>query len=48
MFVRDWMTKNPKVVPSKTPVMEAMQVLREGGYPVKSNDAFCLRPQLLA
>jgi acetoin utilization protein AcuB len=32
MFVRDWMTKNPKVVPSKTPVMEAMQVLREGGY----------------
>jgi acetoin utilization protein AcuB len=32
MFVRDWMTKNPKTVPSKTPVMEAMQVLREGGY----------------
>ncbi|MGL4611036.1 MAG: CBS and ACT domain-containing protein [Trueperaceae bacterium] len=32
MFVRDWMTKNPKTVPSKTPVMEAMQILREGGY----------------
>jgi acetoin utilization protein AcuB len=32
MFVRDWMTKNPKTVPSKTPVMEAMQMLREGGY----------------
>jgi acetoin utilization protein AcuB len=32
MFVRDWMTKNPKTVPSKTPVMEAMQLLREGGY----------------
>jgi acetoin utilization protein AcuB len=32
MFVRDWMTKNPKTVPGKTPVMEAMQLLREGGY----------------
>ncbi len=32
MFVRDWMTKNPKTVPSKTPVLEAMQALREGGY----------------
>ncbi len=32
MFVRDWMTKTPKTVPSKTPVMEAMQILREGGY----------------
>lgn len=32
MFVREWMTHNPKVIPSKTPVMEAMQLLREGGF----------------
>lgn len=32
MFVREWMTAEPRTVNSKTPVMEAMQVLREGGY----------------
>lgn len=32
MFVKEWMTPNPKVLPSKTPVMEAMQHLREGGF----------------
>ena len=41
MFVKEWMTPNPKMVSSKTPVMEAMQILREGGFrrlPVVDND----------
>lgn len=32
MLVRDWMTPDPHVVPPSTAVMEAMQLLREGGY----------------
>lgn len=32
MLVAQWMTKAPKSVSSKTPVMEAMQLLRKGGY----------------
>ncbi len=32
MFVSEWMTANPQTVSSKTPVMEAMQLLRKGGY----------------
>jgi len=32
MLVRDWMTKDPHVVPPSTPVMEAMQLLRDEGY----------------
>ncbi len=32
MLVKEWMTPNPNVVSSKTPVMEAMQVLRKGGF----------------
>jgi acetoin utilization protein AcuB len=32
MFVSEWMTPNPKTVSSKTPVIEAMHILREGGY----------------
>jgi len=32
MLVSEWMTKDPHVVSSKTPVMEAMQMLRQGGY----------------
>jgi len=32
MLVRDWMTKDPHTVPPSTPVMEAMQALREAGY----------------
>lgn len=32
MLIREWMTENPKTVSSKTPVMEAMQMLRTGGY----------------
>ena len=32
MFVKEWMTANPKTVSSKTPVMEAMQLLRDGGF----------------
>lgn len=32
MLVSEWMTENPRVVPSETPVMEAMQLLREGGF----------------
>lgn len=32
MFVHEWMTQNPQTVARKTPVMEAMQMLREGGY----------------
>ncbi len=32
MLVRDWMSPNPHVVPPSTPVLEAMQLLRDGGY----------------
>lgn len=32
MFVAEWMTPTPQSVSSKTPVMEAMQLLRKGGY----------------
>lgn len=32
MLVRDWMTPDPQTVTGQTPVMEAMQRLREGGY----------------
>ena len=32
MFVAQWMTPSPQSVSSKTPVMEAMQLLRKGGY----------------
>lgn len=32
MFVAEWMTPAPQSVSSKTPVMEAMQLLRKGGY----------------
>lgn len=32
MFVKEWMTADPKTVTVKTPVMEAMQSLREGGF----------------
>ena len=32
MFVAQWMTPTPQSVSSKTPVMEAMQLLRKGGY----------------
>lgn len=32
MLVSEWMTKDPRVVSSKTPVMEAMQMMRSGGY----------------
>lgn len=32
MLVRDWMTPDPETVTAATPVMEAMQRLREGGY----------------
>lgn len=32
MFVSEWMTAAPQTVTSKTPVMEAMQLLRKGGY----------------
>jgi acetoin utilization protein AcuB len=32
MLVSEWMSPNPKTVSPKTPVMEAMQVLREGGF----------------
>lgn len=32
MFVAQWMTPAPKSVGGKTPVMEAMQLLRRGGY----------------
>lgn len=40
MFVKEWMTSDPKTVTAKTPVMEAMQLLREGGFrrlPVVAN-----------
>lgn len=32
MLVREWMTSNPQTVSAATPVMEAMQRLREGGF----------------
>lgn len=32
MLVREWMTPDPQTVSADTPVMEAMQHLREGGY----------------
>lgn len=32
MLVREWMTPDPNTVSADTPVMEAMQRLREGGY----------------
>jgi acetoin utilization protein AcuB len=32
MLVRDWMTADPETVTAATPVMEAMQRLREGGF----------------
>lgn len=32
MLVADWMTKEPRTVTGDTPVMEAMQMLREGGF----------------
>lgn len=32
MLVQEWMTQTPKIVTSKTPVMEAMQMLKVGGY----------------
>ena len=41
MLVSEWMTKDPRTITPDTPVMEAMQILREGGYrrlPVTRND----------
>lgn len=32
MLVREWMTPDPQTVSGSTPVMEAMQSLREGGF----------------
>ena len=32
MFVQEWMTQSPQTVERKTPVMDAMQMLRTGGY----------------
>lgn len=32
MLVSEWMSDNPKTVNSKTPVMEAMQLLKSGGF----------------
>ena len=32
MLVREWMAENPQTVSTKTPVMEAMQMLRQGGF----------------
>lgn len=32
MLVREWMTQDPQTVSATTPVMEAMQRLREGGF----------------
>lgn len=32
MFVKEWMTSDPKIVRSTTPVMEAMHILRDGGF----------------
>jgi acetoin utilization protein AcuB len=41
MLVREWMAENPQTVSTKTPVMEAMQMLRQGGFrrlPVMDGD----------
>lgn len=32
MLVKEWMTENPVTVASRTPVIEAMQHLRDGGF----------------
>lgn len=32
MFVKDWMTKNPVVVSSHTPMFEAQEYLKKGGF----------------
>ena len=32
MLVREWMTQKPQTVSGKTPIMEAVQLLRKGGY----------------
>lgn len=32
MFIKEWMTASPKTVSGKTSIIEAMHVLREGGY----------------
>ena len=32
MLVKEWMTASPQTVTSRTPVLEAMQMLRAGGY----------------
>lgn len=32
MTVSDWMTADPLTVPSDTPILEAMQLLRENGF----------------
>ncbi len=32
MFVKEWMTPNPRTVSSKTSIIEAMHILREGGF----------------
>ena len=32
MLVKEWMTESPQTVTSRTPVLEAMQMLRAGGY----------------
>lgn len=32
MLVAEWMTQAPRTVSSKTPIMEAMQILRAGGF----------------
>lgn len=32
MLVRDWMTRNPKTVTPETPVMDALQTIKEGGF----------------
>lgn len=40
MLVRDWMTTNPKTVSPSTPVMDALQIIKEGGFrrlPVMQN-----------
>lgn len=40
MLVRDWMTVNPRTVTPETAVMEALQIIKEGGFrrlPVMKN-----------
>lgn len=32
MLVRDWMTVNPRTVTPETPVMDALQIIKEGGF----------------